>query len=270
MTSVIERYHQWRKATLPASKADVAWRHSDLSGRLDEIARGVKALAMPSSAPTARRTGVAETAIALVNSMRQGKATFLQIGGNDGRLADPLHPFIEAYDWRGVIVEPVPDYFEALRQTHAARPGVTCVNVAIDVRAGRRDIYRVKPDVVRDQLMRTGEYWLQGCATFAKDVLLRSGLAESDIEPVSIRTTTGMDIVKDHALGDCDLLVVDVEGAEELVLSSFDFASWRPKAIIFESELKTEEERAAIERLLLVHRYRISWDPFDSVAVAKP
>lgn len=37
MASLIERYHQWRRRTFPASKEDVAWRHDFLNARLDSL-----------------------------------------------------------------------------------------------------------------------------------------------------------------------------------------------------------------------------------------
>jgi FkbM family methyltransferase len=288
MTSILEFYHQWRKRTFPASKADLAWRHAELSSRLDGIAanmpkiQGAAALvetldrisddlhALKKRSAGPRSGSLAEAALAIVNSMRHGKVKFLQIGGNDGRLADPAYPFIAAYDWRGVIVEPVPEYFEALCRTHAERPWIECVNVAIDARCASREIYKVKGDVVRAQVLQTGACWLQGCASFSKELLLGGGLAEEEIEAVTIPTTTGAELTRTHDLADCDVMIIDVEGAEEIVLSSFDFGQWRPRVIIFESELKTNAEIAPIEMLLGSYGYQISWENFDSVAVLKP
>ena len=300
--SIADLYHSWRKRTLPASKEDIAWRHSSITTQLDSIALALQGLnevlrdqqrfenqgAVP---PAAREDAqkldriakdlqilkqkhnafcsksAPEMTLEILNAVLHGKVKFLQIGGNDGYLHDPVYKFIKAYDWEGVIVEPVPEYFEKLRRTYEDRPRVRCVNAAIDAAAGPREMYKVKADVVRAQLMKTGDNWLQGCACFSKDQLLRCGLAEDDIEAVSVEAIRGEDLVRNYDISDCDVLVIDVEGAEGVVFSSFDFGTWRPRIIIFESEAKSSEEIAAIETQLGAHGYEINWEPYNSVAV---
>lgn len=39
MTSLLERYHQWRRRIFPATKDDVAWRHELIAERLQEVVR---------------------------------------------------------------------------------------------------------------------------------------------------------------------------------------------------------------------------------------
>ena len=264
MLNIVELYHTWRKRTFPASKEDIAWRYSSITTRLDsiaialqsliEIARDLRQFESPGAASDGTRNvaqkldGIAndlqiskqkhnafcsksasEMTLEILNAVLRGKVKFLQIGGNDGYLHDPIYKFIKAYDWEGVIVEPVPEYFEKLRRTYEDRPRVRCVNAAIDAQAGRREMYKVKADVVHAQLMKTGDSWLQGCARFCRDALLRCGLEESEIEAVSVETIRGGDLVRSYDIGDCDVMIVDVEGAEAVVFSSFDFGSWRPR-----------------------------------------
>lgn len=287
MTTIVEMYHQWRKRTFPASKEDVAWRHSALSYRLDGIANHLQKIdefaahsqtldkiagdlqLLKKRNNSIQSRSLAKVALAIVNSSLGGNVKFLQIGGNDGCLADPAYKYIKESNWRGVIVEPVPEYFDMLRKTHEGRSRIECVNVAIDTRSGHREMYKVKSDVVRSQLAQTGDYWLQGCATFSKEILFRNALTEDDIESVPIRTTTGVDLVRDYALEACDVLIIDVEGAEDIVLSSFDFGRWRPKVIVFESEEKTADEIATIEARLVANDYEVNWEYYDSVAVLK-
>ena len=134
-------------------------------------------------------------------------------------------------------------------------------------------MYKVKADVVHAQLMKTGNSWLQGCARFCRDALLRCGLEESEIEAVSVKTIRGGDLVRSYDIGDCDVMIVDVEGAEAVVFSSFDFGSWRPKLIIFESEaiFKSEAEsfrwNCSYRSPLVAHGYEINWEYYNSVAV---
>jgi FkbM family methyltransferase len=304
MSTILERYHAWRKGTFPASKEDVAWRHSFITAKLDSIAIALQSLneivreprPVESSDAASRAAcrldaqkldevandlqalkqkqnafcskSAVQMTLEILNAIRGGKVKFLQIGGNDGVLADPIYKFIKAYDWEGVIVEPIPEYFEKLRQAYADRPRVRYVNAAIDTQAGSRTIYKVKADVVRSQILKGGDGWLQGIASFSKDwLVLGNDLSENDIEAVSVETIKGADVVRDHGIDDCDVMIVDVEGAEGVVFSSFDFNAWRPRVIIFESDGKSPDEKAAIEAQLVPHGYVITWEHYDSVAV---
>ena len=43
---------------------------------------------------------------------------FVQIGANDGRIDDPIYKLISRYRLKGLLVEPVPDFFESLVETY--------------------------------------------------------------------------------------------------------------------------------------------------------
>ena len=43
MAGLSERYHQWRRKFLPASKADLAWRHEFIAARLDSLEQKISA-----------------------------------------------------------------------------------------------------------------------------------------------------------------------------------------------------------------------------------
>src|ERR1700681_618887 len=46
---------------------------------------------------------------------RKGKILFVQIGANDGIKNDPIHVYVRKYHWNGLLVEPMPDFFNTLR-----------------------------------------------------------------------------------------------------------------------------------------------------------
>ena len=43
---------------------------------------------------------------------------FIQVGANDGLMCDPIRQFIVKHSWGGILVEPVPDYFELLKKNY--------------------------------------------------------------------------------------------------------------------------------------------------------
>jgi hypothetical protein len=49
---------------------------------------------------------------------------FLQICGMDGKRFDPIYAFVKHYRWKGIILEPLPDLFEALAANYAGSEGV--------------------------------------------------------------------------------------------------------------------------------------------------
>ena len=67
-----------------------------------------------------RRSGSA--IVDLVEALsRSGRAVrFVQVGSNDATSDDPLRPYVDAWGWTGVLVEPVPYVYERLR---AGEPG---------------------------------------------------------------------------------------------------------------------------------------------------
>lgn len=47
-------------------------------------------------------------------SQTQDNVSFLQIGSNDGISGDPLNKFINNYNWKGILVEPITSLFEKM------------------------------------------------------------------------------------------------------------------------------------------------------------
>lgn len=153
---------------------------------------------------------------------RRRDGTFVEVGAFDGE-ANSNTSFLADLGWRGLYVEPVPEFAEACARRHAANPGVRVVNAAagrepgqIEIRIGRALSTSVAEvaDAYRDL------DWAQGSLTDRRitaevrrldDVLHQAGMAPG-----------------------FELLVVDVEGAETAVFDGFDLADWRPGMLIVE------------------------------------
>lgn len=76
--------------------------------------------------------------------------TVVQIGAADGRSFDPLHGAITEFKWRGLLVEPLPDLYAALRETYRDHPQLRFENVAVDDFECDRTLFRVPLQVVKD------------------------------------------------------------------------------------------------------------------------
>lgn len=90
----------------------------------------------------------------------KGSLYFMQIGGNEGLVSDPIFKLIKQLPWKGIIVEPQWDVFHSqLKRTYRFEKKVILENVAIAREEGFRTIYKLNFSDSR---------WATGLATFDK------------------------------------------------------------------------------------------------------
>lgn len=139
---------------------------------------------------------------------------FVEVGAHDGWHWSCTWGLAKA-GWRGIYVEPVQELYQECLKTHAAHAGVAVINCCVGD----------KEEVVK---MGMGEYGGSLLAErdqfevqqYPLDTLLRS----FNIPPRF------------------DLLIIDVEGAEERLLTGFTCEVWMPKLIIIERPPPNEFE----------------------------
>ena len=216
-----------------------------------------------------RDWGFAHRTLARLDAECKGNVCFLQIGANDGILADPCVRLAKQSCWRGIVVEPVPAYYRQLCATYQESSSIECINLAVGNTEGLRRIHFVKPELIEQQKAETGNYWLQGCASFNIEHLLEHGVAAQDCCSMLVETVRGETLIRKYALEQCDALIVDVEGAEAAVLESFDFSVWRPGCVVFESEHLTQRERHKVSCIFESNGYVINWSRPDSAALLR-
>lgn len=202
---------------------------------------------------------------------RQGrKATFLQIGANDGVRFDPLHEFISAprYELRGVVVEPVPRFYAALKRNYAHRAGIKPINAAVHNSHTTASLF-----VVRESCETQLPEWVRGIASFDREHLNRSGLPTECIEEITVPCLSLADIVRDHQLYELDLIQIDTEGYDIEILRSIDFTGLRPALIHFEhglpDQVMTDAEFDQLRELLNANGYQVLKERYDAIAIRK-
>ena len=100
-----------------------------------------------------------------LNQLTKNKKSyyFLQIGGNDGFINDPIFKFVKKYGGKGIIVEPQKKVFsKRLKRTYRLEKNLVLENVAIAQKTGKRKLYKIAVSDSR---------WATGLATFEKSVL---------------------------------------------------------------------------------------------------
>lgn len=161
-----------------------------------------------------------------------GRVRFVQVGANDGKSADAIHPYVVHRGWYGALVEPVPYLFERLKQNYAAYPDLLFYQVCCARTEGMIPFYMVEQDAELKSLMAPF------LSSFDKQVILRHKMyipeLESNIREVPIETVRVDRILERSGYNEIDLLMVDTEGTDDDVALSLDYQRYRPEIVVVE------------------------------------
>jgi len=190
---------------------------------------------------------------------------FLEVGACDGVSHDPIYPLIEKHCLRGILVEPQPELFKALKTNYAAFDDsrFTFVNAAIAESDGRLPLYRIDSGT-------SGPGWLRGTASFDKKVILKqralvSGL-HTEVTFEMVQTITFRSLLEQTGVEHIDLLQIDAEGYDVVILRLFDVPSRKPAIVRFEhAHLSPQDYRGCLD-LLVSLGYKLSLGFADTLA----
>ncbi len=210
-------------------------------------------------------------------ALRRGPIRFVQIGSNDGDLADPLRPFIEDFCWSGVMVEPQPFVFaEKLVPLYGSSPRIHLVNAAIGPKSGSMALHVISFSTDR---------WATGKASLDRRVLERaveSGLVErlaaehgvipppdkgTWISSIEVPMITARELIESSEITDFDLLHVDTEGSDAMILRQFDFDRLSTSIVLFEHRHLDGEALASACTHLSASGFQLNYDRMDVLAV---
>ena len=203
---------------------------------------------------------------------------FVQVGGFDGESFDPLRPHIVAGDLGGIIVEPIPQYFEKLQALYAGSDKVRAINCAISDADGERTIWRFNPLAVERGILPPH---FAGISSFLMEELLKdtgvlgrsSPNAETTaalralLEAVPVQCRTMNSLLRECGVEKVDILQIDTEGYDFEILKFFDFDRFRPAIVHYEHQHLQPPDAAAAEALLRGYGYRIHREDYDTLAV---
>jgi FkbM family methyltransferase len=178
------------------------------------------------------RSGVSRFLLAYART--RPDAFFIQIGSNDGAQQDPLRPVLERFDWRGILVEPVPYVFRALQRHRGDDPRFVLENAAIADRDGTRTFYHLAQATDTAGLPR----WYDALGSFNRDVVLRHVAQIPDIHQrlreLQVPCLSFDSLCRRHRVGRVDVLHMDVEGYDWDLIQAIDLARVAPDVLIFE------------------------------------
>jgi FkbM family methyltransferase len=204
---------------------------------------------------------------------REPDLFFLQIGGMDGKRFDPIYAFVKHYRWKGIILEPLADLFEALAANYAGNEGVTLVNAALTDSDGEHEMLRVRRQAVLDGLVPV---WVEGLSSFLPN---RNALGGCGVSPdlhatlcrhmqvESVMCLTLRSLAERYEIPRIDLLQVDAEGCELQILQQMDWSVYRPMVVQLEHWALPAEERGELLGILGKQEYVLRMSEADVLAV---
>lgn len=200
---------------------------------------------------------------------RRGNLKYLQIGGNDGVMADPMFDFVMRHsnEVSGLVIEPLPHLFQALESNYRHFPSINVERIAIHHSQSEMDMYFVDQASVSRKTKH-----LAGIASFDPNHWERTGLvSSSQIRKQTVPCVPIMDLIDRHGLFDIDVLVTDTEGYDFHIIESLDLELVRPFVIRFEhglpNQLMSIEEFSRISSKLNGFGYQVVRESYDATAI---
>lgn len=196
---------------------------------------------------------------------------FLQIGANDGVRADPMHPYVKQYHWRGLLVEPQPQVFKKLVENYADEPQLQFENSLVAHQDGTIPFYTVHDDESRGLTFR-----YTGLARFDRESLIqelaRYGFPQSEflIKELHLPALSIPSLLAKHEITEVDILQIDTEGFDFEVIKMFDFNRIKPAIIHFEFFHLSLDDQDRCFAYLSEYGYEMVTVLGDVVAYQKP
>lgn len=173
---------------------------------------------------------------------------FVDVGANDPVFTSITRLFSER-GWRGINVEPLPNFIEALERD---RPHDVNVRAALSDQRGELSLF-----VVTDDLQRTT------LSPVLADVYRNEGYEVVEV-PTPVMTLN--DVLGAHPLPRIDFLKIDAEGMEDPIVRGIDLVRHRPLVIVAE---EGQHDAYEFPRLLAEAGYEeLLWDGLNRFFVA--
>lgn len=170
------------------------------------------------------------------------RGRYVDVGANDPSFYSVTRAFYDR-GWRGIVIEPVPDFAELFR---AARPDDIVVQVAVGAESGGEIILHEVPGT--------------GLSTLLDDVRDMHRAAGRETRDIAVARRTLDDVLAEAGWDgeQIHFVTIDTEGSERDVLLGFDLKRWRPWVMVIEATapLSTDPTHEAWEEIVLAAGYQ--------------
>lgn len=198
---------------------------------------------------------------------------FIEIGANDGKYLDPIWKYVKKYNWRGILVEPVPEVFERLKKNYEGRD-VILENAAIGKRCGIKKMYII--DTEREGMPESFKGYARAISSFRKRMWLNKKRSSEmkkmfneivlpSMKEIMVDCTTLSSLMKKHGVEKVDLLQIDAEGYDYEILKTLDI---KPKIVHYEN-MNLGKEKEECFKFMQDKGYRVQNQHSDTLCVLK-
>jgi len=153
----------------------------------------------------------------------------IQIGANDGVSFDELNFFIKKYKTKSLLVEPIKNNFNLLKENYKDSNNISFENSAISINNEISYLYKVNPKYIH----KYGSH-IPAIPSFNKDHLINHGVKNKHIVFEKVVSLSILDLINKHKFNTLDLLFIDCEGYDGKIVLDFLSTVEMSPIIIFE------------------------------------
>jgi|ERR1700733_5674640 FkbM family methyltransferase len=176
---------------------------------------------------------------------------FVKVGAADGITADPFSALqLNGSNWRGLLIEPVPYYFDRLKANFPDARRFSVEQVAIGAPAGEAAFYYV--DETAKLSIPNLPAWYEQLGSFDRSHITKhlNGVLEPFIVECKVQVRPLSDVLRRNGIQDVHLLIIDAEGHDYEVVKTLDLAVYAPLLIFVEHQHLPAAQKTEMVQLL--------------------
>jgi FkbM family methyltransferase len=174
----------------------------------------------------------------------------IQVGANDGLRFDNINKFIKRYKTKSVLLEPIKEYFDRLKENYKDYENIFFENTAISVNNQINYLYKVKTD----DLDKYDDH-IKGISSYDFNHLIKHGVKKKHITKEKIESISITKLFEKYDFN-IDLLFIDAEGYDaEIAIDLLQKSNFRPIIIIEYVHIKLSSIKI-LKNLFLEKKYK--------------
>ena len=180
-----------------------------------------------------------------------------QIGALDGIIADDSRFYLNKYNWKALLVEPIPEWFEKLKNNFKDRNYIF-ENSAITNYDGEVEMVTIPGnDIIKENLHP--DY--RGMSTVIPPKKDFEGmLTEKYSIKIKVPSLSLKSLFEKHSINKIDIFLCDAEGYDWEIFNQFDFTKFDPYFIRIEFFHLTDNEKYLLKEKLENNGYVVEID----------
>jgi len=197
------------------------------------------------------------------NYKQESNFNFIQVGANDGVSFDFLYEFLIKRNSRGIVIEPIKEYYKDLCKNYKNYPQILKVNKAVHPNKKILELYKIDNK-------KAAKYpdWVKGIASLNKNHHKKTKINSDDIITERVEADTLMGIInKNYNYNYIDFIQIDTEGFDYEVVKMIDFNKMKPYIIKYESVNLNKKDKKNLSLILKKQGYFLFKEKGDTIGI---